>query len=134
VSDFLKAHTKTSAHEAGYANDRIDRGGETWAGITRRDWPDWPGWAIVDAAKKKVIGDASSVDLPKPARQRLDAALMADGKLAELVAALYKARYWDPLDLDSEPSQMIAEKAYDIGVNQGVGTAKKFLEEARRGA
>jgi lysozyme family protein len=25
-----------------------DRGGETAAGITRRWWPDWPGWAMLD--------------------------------------------------------------------------------------
>lgn len=133
MADFLKAHAKTSAHEAGYANDSRDKGGETWAGITRRDWSAWPGWAIVDAAKKRIIGDASSLDLLKPARQRLDAALNADAKLAALVAELYEARYWAPLYLDTEPSQMVAEKAYDIAVNMGVGTAKKFLEEARNG-
>jgi lysozyme family protein len=48
--------------------------------------------------------------------------------------ALYEELYWTPLGLDTEPSQLVAEKAFDIAVNQGVGTAKRFLVDARKAA
>lgn len=36
------------AYEGGEVNHPADRGGHTYAGIARRAWPSWPGWAYVD--------------------------------------------------------------------------------------
>ena len=44
------AHTQTN--EGGYANNKADLGGETYAGISRKYHPKWSGWAIVDELKK----------------------------------------------------------------------------------
>lgn len=37
--------------EGGYAFVKNDKGGETYAGITRKNNPTWRGWAIIDKAK-----------------------------------------------------------------------------------
>lgn len=127
MADHRIAHAVTSGHEAGWCNHPADKGGETWAGLTRRDHPDFKGWRIVDVAKQRL-------GLPATATRSmaLDEVLFADQQLAELTAARFKVHYWDPLELDAEPSQAIANKAYDIAVNMGVGVARKFLAVARR--
>lgn len=43
----------TIKSEGGYANVTGDRGGETYRGISRKNWPNWEGWAIID--KKKPL-------------------------------------------------------------------------------
>ena len=128
MANFDLAHTKTSKHEAGYSSDSADRGGETWAGISRVNWPKWAGWARVDSAKA-ILG--LTKDTAHAHRKALDAALGGDAELAKMVAACYKEHYWDTLTLDGEGSQAIAEKTYDIAVNMGVGVAKDFLSKAR---
>lgn len=42
-------------HEGGYSNITQDKGGETYAGISRRFWPHWEGWAIIDEAKSDQL-------------------------------------------------------------------------------
>ncbi|WP_047452532.1 glycosyl hydrolase 108 family protein [Alistipes sp. ZOR0009] len=37
--------------EKGYANVKGDSGGETYRGITRKSYPDWEGWTIIDRLK-----------------------------------------------------------------------------------
>jgi len=41
--------------EGGYANIKADKGGETYAGISRKFHPNWPGWTVIDS-KKDVNG------------------------------------------------------------------------------
>lgn len=125
MADFFKAHAVTLGHEQfpGYVNDVVDKGGETCAGITRRDHPTWPGWDVVDTVRKGLGSVANA--------KRINAGLLRYPGLPALVEALYRAEYWEPLGLDAEPSQAVAEKTYDIAVNMGVGTARKFLAEAR---
>ena len=38
-------------HEGGYVDDRDDRGGETYRGISRNNFPDWKGWKKIDGFK-----------------------------------------------------------------------------------
>ena len=38
-------------HEGGYANVSGDLGGETYRGISRKNFPSWNGWEIVDEKK-----------------------------------------------------------------------------------
>jgi lysozyme family protein len=133
MADFAAAYAKTMQHEAGYANDSQDKGGETWAGIARKFHATWPGWAIVDRAKIQ-LGLDRTLDAPAAVRQKLDAILREHQHLAVVTRALYAELYWTPLGLDTEPSQLVAEKAFDIAVNQGVGTAQRFLADARKAA
>ena len=71
---FEKALLKTSAHEGGYVNDPTDRGGETYRGISRKFYPDWPGWEVVDDALAQGR-EVPNMDL--------------------LVQRFYKKNYWD---------------------------------------
>lgn len=113
MSDFVRALARVLKYEGWYSNDPADSGGETLLGITRRDHPDWPGWAMVDDAG----GDMDALKTREP-------------QLRQLAADLYKRRYWDRLDLDSVASQALAEKLFDVAVNAGVGRAARFLQRA----
>jgi lysozyme family protein len=44
----------TLKFEGGWSHDPADRGGETYAGISRRSWPDWPGWALLTTLARSV--------------------------------------------------------------------------------
>lgn len=117
MADFKEAYRITMQHEGGYANDPLDRGGETWRGITRTFWPKWRGWIIIDDIK-----------LAKPVD--LNQALADHDELHALVLQFYKNNYWDVIKLDSIKSQQIANQLFDIAVNMGVGRASKFLQSA----
>ncbi len=53
MADFDIAYRLTMKHEGGYANNKADRGGETYRGIARKFWSGWIGWPLVDDAKKQ---------------------------------------------------------------------------------
>ncbi|GAB3783244.1 putative peptidoglycan-binding domain-containing protein [Spirosoma horti] len=119
MANFEIGYPITSGHEGGYANNKLDTGGETYAGISRVWNPDWPGWKIVDAAKKQT----SDVD-------QIDAILARNEDLQADIAKFYKQNYWDVNRLDALTNQAIANKLYDVGVNMGVGRASRMLQEA----
>lgn len=115
MAEFKLAYEKTLGHEGGYANDPQDRGGETYKGIARNHWPDWEGWPVIDKLKDEP-------DFPS--------CLATHNSLQRMVRNFYKAHYWDKADLDEMPSQEVAEEIFDTGVNQGLGTAIQYLQEA----
>ena len=45
MANFTQAYNLTSAHEGGYVNDALDRGGETYRGISRVYHSSWNGWS-----------------------------------------------------------------------------------------
>ena len=96
-----------------------DLGGETFAGITRKNW--WKEtkelWAAIDACKG--YSDFPSV-LERPAMQE---------KLAPLVEAFYRTYFWDAANLGLLEDQDIANEVYDTGVNCGANPAVRFLQE-----
>ena len=115
---FTQAYIALIALEGGYANVATDRGGETYRGISRRFWPDWEGWMLVDSLKEP--GDSNS---------DINETLENSGDLAIKVQAFYRKNFWEPLNCDLLP-ELIAEELFDTAVNQGVGTAAKYLQEA----
>lgn len=117
---FLDALRHTLKFEGGYANDPADRGGETFRGISRRYWPDWPGWELIDRAK--VRGAAVSVRL-------IDAAFAGDREMERLVADFYQRHFWQPFE-SLGASRRIRAKLFDTAVNVGVGGAVKMLQRA----
>jgi lysozyme family protein len=115
MAEFDPAYELTSAHEGGYVNDPVDRGGETYRGIARVHHPDWKGWARIDKQRKQA-------DFPR----RLD----RDRTLQGWVRDFYKHAYWDRFLGDRLPDQALANELYDTAVNMGVRRAVRFLQSA----
>ena len=91
-------------HEGGYVDDPDDRGGATNHGITQATLADWRGKAVTAADVKAMTSTEA--------------------------AAIYKARYWDKMNLDQIVSQKLAEAVMEFGVNAGIKTAGKALQRA----
>ncbi len=54
MADFKTAYTKyIQPNEGGYANVSQDKGGETYAGISRINYPKWNGWTAIDIKKNR---------------------------------------------------------------------------------
>lgn len=53
MSDFDRAYAQAIEIEGGYTltNDPDDRGKQTYAGISRKNWPKWEGWSLIDAGR-----------------------------------------------------------------------------------
>lgn len=115
MADFEPAYAITSAHEGGYVKDPVDRGGETYRGISRVHHPDWSGWARIDAQRRQS-------GFPG----RLD----RDRTLQDQVRAFYKQAYWDRFEGDAIPDQAVADELYDTAVNMGVRRAVRFLQSS----
>lgn len=114
MAKFEKAFDLTTGHEGGYANDPHDRGGETYAGISRVHHPDWSGWRRIDG--HKGAGFPRNLD--------------SDGVLQASIRRFYKAQYWDRFKGDNIRDQAIADELYDTAVNMGVRRAVRFLQTA----
>lgn len=108
------AYKITGGNEAGYVNDKDDRGGETYNGISRVFFPNWSGWNFIDEQKKKVMFPENLV-LVKD---------ILDKKEAEF----YKINFWDKIKGDLISSQFIANEMYDTCVNMGIVPTVKFLQ------
>lgn len=119
MAEFKTALNKVLKSEGGYVNDPDDKGGETYKGISRKNWKYWSGWAKVDEAK---------ADNPKANAKELTAILNRDIVLQKNVYEFYKTNFWDCFELDDVPSQMTAETMFDTAVNQGKVAAIKFAE------
>ena len=104
MSEFAPADAKTRRTEGGYANNRADAGGETYAGIARHFWPHWPGWKLIDAAKSRA-------DFP--------GCLKDNAELQQLVTAFYQTNFWSANRLGEINDQPLADWTYDHIVNAG---------------
>jgi lysozyme family protein len=113
------AEAITGLNEGLYANNKADRGGETYAGIARNFWPKWAGWAIIDQIKN-AYGEQSSV---------INRYAKSNASLHKLISDFYKDNFWDTLNLDDFRDQQIANSVYDFGVNSGTSRAAKFIQE-----
>lgn len=116
MATFIEAHKIVMIHEGGYANDPNDPGGETYKGISRKNFPTWRGWAMIDAHKNDPAG--------------FEFAMSTDARLEAAVLEFYKNNFWDELKLDFVNQQQIAVELYDTGVNMGLPIAKKFLQQS----
>jgi len=116
MADFTKAFNLTLGHEGGYANDSVDKGGETYKGVARVANPTWGGWKVIDNLKKDKNNFPKNLD--------------ADSSLQSHVKQIYKQKYWDVNKLDNVVNQEIANEAFDTGVNMGIKIGAKFIQEA----
>jgi lysozyme family protein len=100
MADFLTANKYILENEGGYANVPGDSGGETYAGISRKNFPNWSGWGTIDDNKPLKNGQ-----------------LIQDPNLASAVNMFYKKQFWDGLLGDGIDSQAVATYLYDFYVN-----------------
>jgi len=102
--------------EGGYARDPDDRGGETYSGISRRFFPGWAGWKIIDSYQSAGILHQ----------------LREDTQLFALVDSFYKKHFWDPICGDQlcELSAAVADEVFDSAVNCGRHRASLWLQQA----
>ena len=108
MADFEQAVEKTLRYEGGYTNNPNDPGGSTNFGITLKELQSFGLLYDFD-------GDGEVTD--------------ADIRIMPIEAAkeIYRVKYWKG---DSINSQAVAEKSFDIGVNMGINTAGKYLQQA----
>ena len=97
--DALKALLK---HEGGFVNHPVDPGGMTNLGVTKLVWENWVGHPVDEQTMR--------------------------GLTPEMVAPLYKKRYWDAVRGDDLPSG-VDLVVFDCAVNSGVGRASRFLQQ-----
>jgi len=88
-------------------NDPDDAGGLTFAGISKRANPEWPGWHYIDR------GD--SLNPPTP-------------RLRAAVESRYRERYWNPLMLDMVKSPLVAETLMSSAVLTGPKVAARLMQ------
>ena len=126
MAKFNIAENITGRNEGGYANNPADTGGETYAGISRNNWPAWKGWKYIDSYK---------ASRPSASKLSITGWVNASAKVttepvSALVSQFYKQNFWDSMSLDLLNDQQLANSIYDFGVNSGTGRAAKFIQSA----
>jgi lysozyme family protein len=107
MADFDEAFELMMSNEGGHKLTSIkgDRGGQTYAGISRVAWPYWSGWKFIDN------GD------------------LDNEKLLEFVKQFYKENFWFIIKGDEIKLQKIANSIFDFAVNVGSKTAIRKAQE-----
>lgn len=113
MADFKIAFDITNKNEGTYSNDSLDNGGETYCGISRKNFPHWEGWIEIDEYKINVSNFPSCLKLNE--------------YLPEMIESFYKENFWDKIRGDEIPNQDLANQTYDMSVNSGVHEALKLL-------
>jgi lysozyme family protein len=106
-SDFLPILRRS---EGGYSNLAADKGGETYAGITKKNYPTWAGWSIIATTKPK------------------QGQIIVNSQLETLVSDFYKKNFWDLLQCDKF-SKFVGMNLCDFAVNSGTQTAAKSIQK-----
>jgi len=118
LSRFDEAYNRIIAgHEGGYVNDPDDAGGETYKGVSRRFFPDWPGWAIIDRLKRE---DGFPGNLMIPSRDTAE--------LNAHVRIHFRETFWNRFAGDQLPSEEIAVELFDQSVHMGPPRAIMHLQ------
>lgn len=102
-------------NEGKYSNDPDDSGKETYKGISRRYWPDWDGWVIIDQLRDQV-------NFPEVLEQNIF--------IQEFVSEFYKDNFWDIMNLDLLNNENSILQIFDFGVNAGYQTSIKLAQRS----
>lgn len=102
MANINKALAVILKHEGGYSNNKkSDRGGETYMGISRKNWPSWEGWAYLDKEKLK------------------NKEFSKNKWLDVLVADFYRVNFWNRIRGGEINDQNIATLLLDYNVHSG---------------
>ena len=121
---FLISLNKTLPNEGLINNNLSDKGGFTYKGISRTKHPSWKGWRIIDSVLSSLA--VAPRDIKK--RVKLDEVFNSNLPLNRLVEEFYRTEFWDKIQGDLLPSQLIADELFDTSVNLGVSAASEFLQ------
>lgn len=102
ISNFKLALSYVLASEGGFVNNPKDPGGMTNLGCTKTVWEEYVGHPVSEADMRSLTPD--------------------------LVAPLYKRKYWDKVSGDLLPSGL-DYAVFDAAINSGPGRAAKWLQE-----
>lgn len=109
MANFDIAYNLTKRSEGGYANVEGDNGQLTYAGITKKNFPGWAGWATVLSKPRK-----HNEHIPE---------------LSESVKAFYKKEFWDKIQGDTIANQDLANDMFDMAVNASTKAAIKIAQD-----
>lgn len=104
MADFAQAYLIGRDNEGGYSNIKGDRGGETYAGISRVSFPRWKGWSLIDEYKKKY-GLRQGEKISGTWSKALE--------LEEAIYYFYKYNFWENISGEEIKDQQIATLIYD---------------------
>lgn len=94
-------------NEGGYANVKGDRGGETYRGISRNNWPNWVGWAMLEKHKPLRNGD-----------------MVNDPELYDAISEFYRCNYFMLYPLERCNNKIVAVQILDFAVHGGFSVRK----------
>lgn len=100
-------------HEGYYANITGDNGGETYMGISRKSFPRWGGWQVIDKNK------------PLKYNQHIK-----DNDLDTMVKRLYFNSFYTPLHIDEIENKELSAHLLDHSVNAGLKNGIKLLQKS----
>lgn len=100
-SNFKNCLDKLLVHEGNFVNHPQDPGGMTNLGVTAKVWEEWVGHPVDEKQMRALT--------------------------PELVAPLYKRKYWDVCHADDLVSGL-DYAVFDCAVNSGVGRSVKILQ------
>lgn len=101
-ANFQSALDHVLKSEGGFVNHKLDPGGMTNLGCTKAVWEEYVGHPVSEADMRALT--------------------------PELVAPLYKRKYWDKVAGDDLPSGL-DYAVFDAAINSGPGRAAKWLQE-----
>lgn len=130
MSDFKSAYDRTNGNEGGYANNPADAGGETYKGISRKNWGSWRGWVAIDRIKTKLV---AMPDYGSPSYHGwvkvFNRTAEQDAGLQAAVRDFFKVNFWDRYRIGEINNQALANWLYDHAANGG-GQGIKWMQEA----
>jgi lysozyme family protein len=103
----------TLLKEGYYVNDKDDKGGETYRGISRVNFPKWEGWKIVDNSKPLKKGDKIN-----------------SSELDSMILSFYYENFYTKIKAEQVNDTLVAAHLYDHGVNGGLARSVKLLQKA----
>jgi lysozyme family protein len=122
MTDFMTAFNKALSNEGYISSNPADKGGFTYKGISRIKHPTWPGWKIKDSIYR-------STDLSRSRDYKSVQQLYNNTALQTAVTNFYRTEFWNKIQGDLLPSQLIADELFDSSINLGVPVASEFLQK-----
>lgn len=112
MASFTETYTKyIKPGEGGYSDLAVDRGGETYRGISRKFHPNWPGWEAIDEIKQaRIIKNNEVIHHLEP------------------LAEKFYENMWDSQGFNWIKVQKVADLIFDFYVNSG-GAAIRMVQK-----